>query len=352
MSQTTERPCKLSVIVPCYKVEQYLPKCLASLVGQTLQDIEVICINDGSPDRCIDILHEWHDRYPDKIVIIDKRNEGVWRGRWDGIAIAKGEYIGFLDSDDYVEPDFAESLYEAAKASDADIAVCGFARVDLETGKVLSTEMCSPRPPFTVQDDPGRLLELNGAPWNKIFRAEILKNMRDLESPPPVLDDLVFHLLAYLDTKGAITFVPKSLIHYMVRAGSIINTVRLEQVDKVYDTFLVVKGYYEEAGASSELMCALDAITFLHLGISLNYRLSASPDVDIKQMVARCTTFLDENFPTWRKSPYISPSYAHKNGGAQTKLLVVSSFYKAGLLPQFLSVYRFVIEKFSVDIKW
>ena len=115
---------ELTVVIPSYNMERYLPKCLASLIGQTLQDIEVICINDGSPDRCIDILHEWQERYPARIVIIDKENEGVWRGRMDGIAIARGEYIGFLDSDDYAEPDFAEELYNAAKAANADIAVC------------------------------------------------------------------------------------------------------------------------------------------------------------------------------------------------------------------------------------
>ena len=74
---------KISVIVPCYKVEKYLPRCLDSLVNQTLEEIEIICINDGSPDNCINILRDYEKKYPDKIVIIDKKNEGVWRGRKD-----------------------------------------------------------------------------------------------------------------------------------------------------------------------------------------------------------------------------------------------------------------------------
>ena len=69
---------KLSIIVPCYKVEKYLPRCLDSLVNQTLEDIEVICINDGSPDNCLNILKDYQKKYKDKIVIIDKKNEGVW----------------------------------------------------------------------------------------------------------------------------------------------------------------------------------------------------------------------------------------------------------------------------------
>lgn len=145
-----------SIIVPCYNVEKYLPRCLDSLINQTLDDIEIICINDGSPDHCIDILRDYEQRYPGKVVVIDKQNEGVWRGRFDGIRIAQGEYIGFLDSDDYAEPDFVRSLYEAARASEADIAVGGFSRVDMDTGARLTEEMCSARPSFRVQDDPDR----------------------------------------------------------------------------------------------------------------------------------------------------------------------------------------------------
>ncbi len=127
---------KISFIIPCYNVERYLSKCLDSLMEQTLNDIEAICINDGSPDNCLEILKSYQKEYGDKIVIIDKQNEGVWRGRKDGIKKARGEFIGFVDSDDYVTPDFAEKLYTAATKNKADIAVCGFDRIDLETGKL------------------------------------------------------------------------------------------------------------------------------------------------------------------------------------------------------------------------
>ncbi len=351
-SPSKTNPVRLSIIVPCYKVERYLPKCLASLVGQTLQDIEIVCINDGSPDRCIDILREWEARYPDKIVIIDKHNEGVWRGRWDGIRVARGEYIGFLDSDDYAEPDFAERLYQAAREADADIAVCGFSRVDLDSGKVLSRELCREREPFCIADDPGRIVELNGAPWNKVFRADILKGMHDLTEPPPVLDDLMFQLLAYLEGRGTVCFVPVSLVNYMVRAGSIITSVSEEQVDAVYRAFAEVREWYEHDEAPEALMQALDAAAFLHLGISLNYRLSYNRDVDLRAAVDRCTRYLDEHFPTWRHSPYINGQYARINGPSFKRLLTSSRMYKLGLLPQFLGAYRTITEAAHFDIKW
>lgn len=349
---TSNNPIKLSIIVPCYKVERYLPKCLASLVGQTLQDIEIICINDGSPDRCIDILHEWEARYPGKIVIIDKSNEGVWRGRMDGIRVARGEYIGFLDSDDYAEPDFAEALYEAAKAEDADIAVGGFSRIDLDSGKVLSRELCLPRESFAIAKEPGRIVELNGAPWNKVFRASILKQMHDLTEPPPVLDDLVFHLLAYLEGRGTVTFVPESLVNYMVRQGSIITSVSQEQVDAVYRAFLEVRDWYEREQAPEELMEALDAAAFLHLGVSLNYRLSYSKDCDLVAAIKQSKTFLDEHFPTWRKSPYINGRYARLHGQSFKRLLISSRMYRMGLMSPFLGAYRTITDFIGFDMKW
>ena len=215
---------KASIIVPCYKVERYLPRCLDSLVSQTLDDIEIICINDGSPDRCIDILRDYELRYPGKIVVVDKQNEGVWKGRRDAIAIAKGEYIGFVDSDDYVAPDFAESLYVAAKSEKADISVCGFHRVDVDTGNILTTEMTENREPIDIAQCPERLLELNGAPWNKFFASRLMKQLPELPKPPVIFDDMMMHLLAY-PSASRVTFVSKPLVYYLIRNDSIMTTI-------------------------------------------------------------------------------------------------------------------------------
>ena len=126
---------KVSIIVPIYKTEKYLKRTLDSLTNQTLDEVEIICVNDGSPDNSLQILKEYKEKYADKnIVIIDKKNEGVWKARIDGIKVATGEYIAFTDSDDYVEPDFVEKLYNNAKENSADIAICGFKRIDDSTG--------------------------------------------------------------------------------------------------------------------------------------------------------------------------------------------------------------------------
>lgn len=122
---------KISVIVPVYKTEKYLRQCIDSILSQNLSDLEVICINDGSPDNSIDIISDYEKR-DSRIVVIDKKNEGVGRARNDGINKASGEFVAFIDSDDYYpSKNVLESLYNAAK--EHNVQVCGGRKVKLET---------------------------------------------------------------------------------------------------------------------------------------------------------------------------------------------------------------------------
>lgn len=347
----SENAVKISIIVPCYKVEKYLPRCLDSLLNQTLDGVEVICINDGSPDACIDILRSYRERYGDQLVIIDKPNEGVWKGRRDGIAIAKGDYIGFVDSDDYVAPDYCERLYECALREDADIAVCGFYRIKDETGEKLTTEMAEPRKPFNVADEPARLLELNGAPWNKIFRAHLMNNLPDLPHPPRIFDDMMMHLLTYPHVKR-VAFAPHALVYYIIRGNSIMTTISKEQIDSTYQAMLEVKESYQEQQASASLMDFLAAAAFLHFGISLMFRISYDKTANLKQVLSENRSYLDAHFPAWKSSRIISFAHAVAYRGANLKTWLARIVYRCRLMGAALRVYRFMIEKLGKDIKW
>lgn len=119
---------KVSIIVPVYNVEKYLKRCLDSLVNQTLKDIEIICVNDGSTDGSLAILNEYV-RNDDRIVVINQENSGQSVARNRGIDVAKGEYIGFVDSDDWVCEDYFERLHNSAIQNNAEIAVGGIIRL-------------------------------------------------------------------------------------------------------------------------------------------------------------------------------------------------------------------------------
>lgn len=349
---------KMSIVVPCYNTEKYLPSCLDSLMAQTLDDIEVICVNNGSTDGCLDIMRDYERRHPSKMVVIDRENGGPWNARWDGIRRARGEYIGFLDSDDNATKDFAERLYGTAKASEADICVCGFNRVDLDSGTTLSSEMCSPREPFCISQDPGRIVELNGATWNKAFRAEVLQASPTLSFTPATMEDLFLNLLAYLTAStscasgGRIVFVPRTLINYQVRPGSRVNTITTEKVESAREALREIRGIYLRSGASWQMLEAVDAVAFLHLAVSMVFRLSYDKEVDLGETIDETTKYLDQEFPTWRNSPYISPGYAQNHGASYRRLLVAHRAWKAHAMPALLAAYRFTISRIGKDIKW
>ncbi len=128
---------KVSIIIPVYNVEKYLRECMESVVNQTLQDIEIVCINDGSTDGSLKILEEYSGR-DKRIVLIDKENEGYGVGMNTGIARASGEYIGIVEPDDYVPLNMYEDLYNVAKESDLDFVKADFYRFtkDNRTGEL------------------------------------------------------------------------------------------------------------------------------------------------------------------------------------------------------------------------
>jgi glycosyltransferase involved in cell wall biosynthesis len=338
---------KLSIVVPCYKVDKYLSRCLNSLLAQTLDQIEIVCVNDGSPDRCSEILEDYAKRRPDLFTVINKENEGVLKARQVGIDAAKGEYIGFVDPDDYVSPDFAKSLYEAAKEHNADIACCGFRRTDGK--RVYSTEMTAfPYDEINIADEPGLLLEVNSALWNKIFRADLLKNPKKLSVTPKAFTDMLSHQLILMNAQK-IVFVNKTLISYTIRDESIITSITQGMVHDIYESMRQVRKLYEKR--TPQLLCYLDASAFLHLGVSLMYRLSFNNN-PMPGAIRRNREFLNRYFPGWRHSPYINLKFVLTHRGANLKLYIVSLFYKLGLLNAFLFIYKFLADTFKRDIKW
>lgn len=123
-----------SIIVPMYNVERYLPECVESISAQTLRDIEIILVDDGSPDRCGEMA-EQYARADERIRVVHRRNGGLGSARNSGLEVARGEYIGFVDSDDWVEPEMYEKLYEAASHTAAQIVFAGMKVVG--NGKVV-----------------------------------------------------------------------------------------------------------------------------------------------------------------------------------------------------------------------
>lgn len=133
----------VSIILPCYNVAPYLDACLDSLVNQTLQDIEIICVNDGSTDGTLAVLQSW-ERKDRRIRVINQENGGLSAARNAGMDLAQGEYIGFVDPDDYVEHFMYERLLETARSSRADVAACGYVAFSDGDGTIMEEWSRSP----------------------------------------------------------------------------------------------------------------------------------------------------------------------------------------------------------------
>ena len=171
---------KISIIIPVYKVEKYLDRCLESVVNQTYQNLEIILVDDGSPDNCPAICDEWAKK-DKRIKVIHKRNEGVSVARNTGLKAATGEYIGFVDSDDFIFPEMYEKLYKSIKKTGADLAQCRFQRI-FSNGEIIPSiiKKFKLEEIFTEKKDFFKYLFGGGISFyvvNKLFSIKILNNV-------------------------------------------------------------------------------------------------------------------------------------------------------------------------------
>ena len=345
-----DKKIKLSIVAAVYNLEKYLPRCLDALVNQTMQDIEILCVDDGSTDSAPQIIEEYQKKYPEKIKVFHKENGGEFTTRNYGLERAQGEYVTFVDTDDYVELTWAEKLYNAAKENDADLAVCGFERIDLATNKVVATNMTNfGNTVKEVNPKDDYLLFINPAPWNKVYKREKIKDLRFL--PFRGFNDTMFLASCYTRIEK-IAFIPDVLYHYYLRYDSQIHTVNEQDVNNLKKYLLEVKDLYIKSNKYEEMKYILDTFAFLHLGTSVMYRVSYDKSVDMKKMLKDTIKYLDDNFENWRKSPFLKLGYSLKKGFKHIALWGVSLFYKWGMPMIYIKVYRFLVDKLKIDIKF
>lgn len=184
---------ELSIIVPVYKVEPYLPKCIDSILSQTFTDFELILIDDGSPDRCGEICEEYAAK-DDRIVVIHQANKGVSAARNAGLDIAKGKYIGFVDSDDWIEPEMYEQMLKEIQSRKTDIVFCRYAYCE-ENGKTISYLKECKEAFVSSEDLLSSLFEkplvTGGVVWNTLMCKKTVCEIRFVQELP-MKEDVVF----------------------------------------------------------------------------------------------------------------------------------------------------------------
>jgi glycosyltransferase involved in cell wall biosynthesis len=293
---------KVSIVVPVYNVEEYLVKCLTSLVNQTLKDIEIIVVNDGATDRSEIIIQEFALKYSN-IIALMKENGGLSDARNYGVQHAKGEYIGFIDSDDFVDLEMYEALYRKAKESDYDIVECNLHHTyenseDTEIGK-------------EIYDKNDLIMNGRSVVWNKIYKREWLFNTGVVFPKSLIYEDVEFFikLVPFIEKYA---YVKPAYVHYLQRNSSINNISSKKTLD-IIRILINIKDFYEENGFWNTYHDSLEYLFTRILLCSSFGRMCKIPvRKDREEALARNFELLNEVFPDWRKKHIFRGKYDYK----------------------------------------
>ena len=222
---------KVSIIVPIYNTQDYIAKCLDCLLNQTLKEIEIICVDDGSTDDSSQIVKEFIQK-DDRIKLIEQENKKQGAARNAGTSIAQGEYIGFVDSDDWVDLDYFEKLYVSAKKFDSDIALATNVRIG--NGKTKKRLDIQKEEFFTNLQDKFDVCKLakNPCPTNKIYKIEFLKSNNITWPENCYCEDKLFVTKAIYFANGVVC-VPDINYYYFRNPNSTVNTKTKKHLQEI-----------------------------------------------------------------------------------------------------------------------
>lgn len=249
---------KVSIIVPIYNVEKFLDRCIRSLLSQTLKDIEIILVDDESPDKCPEICDEYA-RNDSRIKVIHKKNAGLGMARNSGIEVAIGEYITFCDSDDFVDSNTYQTIYHKCKSNDLDMCCFQYRRISEDETKILYSSHL-PEQYFQGPKEVNRfIIDLIGKNYEDkssynynmsscmaLFRRDLFtkSHIRYPNERIVASEDLVF-LLYFLPFVNKIGIVPDVLYNYRVNPNSISQNFSKEKYDRLMNLLIEVKSYCE-----------------------------------------------------------------------------------------------------------
>ena len=251
---------KISVVIPVYNAQNFMEESINSILNQSLKEIELICVNDGSTDNSLDMLNKFREKDA-RVKIIDKENGGCGSARNKALDNATGDYIYFFDPDDYVVPDAFEKLYDNAIQNDSDLVMFKIARFrdgepinysipgfDFEN---IFTDVNFNNFTFNYKDIKRYVLNSSFAPWSKLYKKEFIDRFEDFRFDLGVaFDDVPFHVKSLLRA-SRISFVPEFFYHYRLSNPNSVNNTKSNQIDifKICDlveTFLKNEDYFDE----------------------------------------------------------------------------------------------------------
>ena len=303
----------VSIIVPVYNVEKYLPKCLESITNQTLGSREVILVDDGSLDSSGRIADEWATLYPE-IRVIHQENAGCAAARSRGLAEARGSYVGFVDSDDWIDAPMFEQLYNAAVTNNAEVAQCGFRKVYVEDNVSIPwveefRDLGTGRG-GGIMVDVKDLMTLQPTIWRRIYKMDFLRHHEiDFPRHIPRFDDLPFQFEVFMHTPRMVC-IPG--IYYNYRLGRVGQDVALndERLFVHFGIFSVLRKKVAELAdvridrelAKVEVKTHVWGVTKIKWSLKWDYAICAARDIFGHRSLTECWDIIRDAWKmSWRK---------------------------------------------------
>lgn len=295
---------KVSIIVPVFNVENYLSKCLDSLVNQTLKDIEIIIINDGSTDKSRDIIDKYKKKYPEIIKSFDKPNGGIADTRNFGLKCVNAPYFTFLDSDDYIELYALEYMYEEALNSNSDVVMSDF------WWTFPNYEKLTKDGPYHTNNE--LLIYMFATLWNKLYRTKFIQSI-DVEFPKGYRYEDASFLYKIVPFIKKWSYINKPFVHYVQRQGSITHNHNEKVKDMIF-VFNDLLDFYRNRNLFEVYQYELEYLfTRFFLGNSFLRSTQIRDSNDRKNTLNMSYNILLNTFPNWKKNPYLnSPGLKNK----------------------------------------
>ena len=294
----------VSVIIPVYNVEKYIEKCIRSILGQTFEDFEIIVVIDGSTDESEKIVRKLKKEYPEKIKIITQEKKGPGAARNAGIAAAGGDYLLFVDSDDYISPNLMASTYGKALETQSDIVAFDVIYVD-ENEKHLRRESAVYSDNESILKESGRLLILPCL-WNKLYKKSLF-DKNNVSIPENILmgEDLAVNA-ELLSSAQKITHLAEPLYFYVQRSGSITSLStdagKLKRNKDIIPAFETIIAFFNKTGRFAEYKDEIEYLAVYHILFTATMRVNEC-DQDNK-LQSELVDYTLKKYPHFEKNKY------------------------------------------------
>ena len=282
---------KLSVIVPVYNTSRYLEKCLNSLLNQTLDNMEIIVVNDGSTDDSEEIIRKYESDYKDKIIFINKKNGGQGSARNIGIKCAKGEYIGFVDSDDFVDKNTFKEMYEEATKNDSDIVICALNDY-FEKNKETKEIHLNLKENVDIKE---ALVNSIPSVVNKIYKKDLIINNKLLFDENIWYEDFPYSMQLIVNAKK-INYIDKCYYYYFHRIKSTMHNENIEKNLDILKAFDILVKYLKEKDMYSKYEEEINYLALKEIYIATINRIirTANKNKDKKVVIKKIKNYISK----------------------------------------------------------